>query len=181
MDRESLFGKPSVGRRRSVVGRRITSVIELASAVVLVAMVTGCGGGDATISGRAENPCLQTIPACPGVFAQCVIDPNSYARVRFPGSMRFLAEVDAGFTLEVHLLFAEQREPGEDTKIYFHEPGCTDLQLYESLGDNLFFESEDTGVFTESVVVEKDGEHLIEILTDMQAEALITVDFIPPQ
>lgn len=153
--------------------RRNLNLVATAAAVLL----SGCGGGEATISDRAEDPCLQAIPACPGVFAQCVLDPSRYGRVRFPGTFRFLADIDAGFRLVVHLLFAEQREPGEDTTIFWNEPGCTNLQLYESEGANLFFESEDRGTFSKAKIMQKSGEHLVEIISDMQADTLITVDF----
>ncbi len=145
-----------------------------------MSFVVGCGGGEATLSGRAEDPCLQAIPACPAIFAECTLDPSRYARVRFPGSFKFLTDIGAGFRLVVYLMFATQREPGEDTKIFVYEPGCSDVQDYESKGANLFLAAEGTGTFSQTVIVEKSGEHLVEIVSDMQADVLITVDFELP-
>ncbi len=146
----------------------------------LILGLGSCGDGEASLSGRAEDPCIQSIPACPGLFAQCVLDPASYARVRFPGSFRFFANVEAGHEVEVVLYFADQRDSGIDTKIFWNEPGCTDIHEYKSQGLNLFVESEDTGVFTVRRQMIESGEHLIEVFSDMDADTLVTVNIHIP-
>lgn len=148
--------------------------------LLLLALLSGCGNGDYIISGRSENPCLETIPACPGRYAECVLDPGSYAEREFPGQLTFLVDVEAEHDLEVVLFFAEQRDTGFETSIEWNEPGCADAYFYDSQGADLFAEAKGTSVITRTQKLQETGEHLVEILSDMQALVLVTVNIIVP-
>ena len=152
------------------VGRSIT-------AAAVLGHLAACGGGGYTLKGRSRDPCLEEIPACPHAgFAECVLDPHRYAERRFPGIFNFLVDVDAGTELEVVLLLAEQRDAGITTQFTWNEPGCTDSYTQSTPGIDLFAEARNNGVLTRTQRLLEDGEHLIEIESDMQARALITVD-----
>lgn len=140
-----------------------------------------CGSGDYIIAGRSQDPCLEEIPACPQTgFAECILDPRRYTERAFPGIFNFLVEVDANTEIEVVLLLAEQRDAGLQTQITWNEPGCSDSYSYESEGADLFAEARDTGLLMRKKEVLEDGEHLIEIDSDMQAWVLITVNYKDP-
>jgi len=146
----------------------------------LLLLGASCGGGTG-LKGRAENPCLQSLPACPNIRAACVLDPFSYGRARLPGGFNFIVDLEAGNKLTVLMFFAEERSPGLDTQILWHEPGCNlPPKEYRSEGLNLFDASEGGGVFSETRTLTRDGEHLIEIVSDMQAEVLVTVELPQP-
>jgi hypothetical protein len=48
--------------------------------------------------------------------------------------------------------------------------------MYSSEGRNIFEEAGEELVFARTQRIEEDGEHLIEILSDMQAEVLVRVN-----
>ena len=135
---------------------------------------------DAFIAGRAFDPCLQSIPACPGLFASCTLDETRYARATFPGEFRFLVKAEAGHEINVVVFLAQQRDSGLDTQIFWNEPGCSDVYRYDSEGRDLFELAEETNIIEEKQTVFEGGEHLIEIFTDMQADVLITTEVIIP-
>lgn len=160
---------------------QLTMALTPVAAIALVSLLGACGGGDFIIGGRSEDPCLESIPACPPKgYAQCIMDSSRYAEVTFPGFFSFLVNVDAKHELEVVLLLAEQRDAGFETQITWWEPGCSDAYTYNSEGADLFYEARDTGVLTRKMRVEVKGEHLIEIESDMQALVLITSNVIVP-
>jgi hypothetical protein len=140
----------------------------------------GCGGGDYIIAGRHLDPCLENLPACTRASASCVLDPATYAEQRFPGVFSFLVDVDAGNELEVLIFFAEQNDAGQQTQIVWNEPGCSDQTVYNSGGADLFYEARDVGVLSRKAEIKEDGEHLLEIDSDMRALTLITVEIVVP-
>ena len=146
------------------------------------ALETGCGAGGYILSGRANNPCIEEISVCPYTgFAECSLNPRSYAERILPGIFNFIAEADAGEDLEVVLVFADQREAGIATQITINEPGCDDSHTFDSDGIDLFAEARDQAVFEFRETMLESGEHLIEIDSDMQAIVLVTVNVYAPQ
>jgi hypothetical protein len=146
-------------------------------------VAAGCypGAEAEFIRDKALDACVQVIPACPGQYAACVLSDSRYAEVRFPGAFSFLVNADPESQIEVLIFLREQRDAGFDTRIYWNEPGCSDVYIYESQGRDLFDEAEDTSVIAKKEKVFDGGEHLIEIISDMQAKTLVTVDVIEPE
>ena len=132
------------------------------------------------LRGRSYDPCLQTIPACPGLFASCTLDETRYSRMTFPGEFRFLVRAEAGQDIAVVIFLAQQRDAGLQTLIYWNEPGCSEVYAYDSEGRDLFQESEETSLIEERRTMLETGEHLIEIFSDMQADVLISARVIIP-
>jgi hypothetical protein len=141
------------------------------------AALAGCNAGSeaAFTSGRAYDPCIQVLPACPSLVAACVLDETRYTRRSFPGDFRFLVRADPEAKIEVLIFLAEQRDAGMATLIDWNEPGCADVYRYDSEGRNLFQEVEDTHLITKKQSVYEGGEHLIQIISDMQAKVDISV------
>lgn len=132
---------------------------------------------------RAEDPCVQSIPACPpGLSAECILDRGRYARRTFPNDSPFRFFVDAvqGADITISMIFVRKEFVGLETSILWYEPGCVDLQTWESGGVDLFREAEEQGVLAQTRTALSDGEHLIEVFSDMQAEVLIRTDVDDP-
>ncbi len=134
----------------------------------------------AFIAGRGYVTCLESLPACPGQSAACVLDGDSYTEKPFPGVFSFLVEAPAGAEIEVQIYLKEQRDAGLSTLIFWNEPGCSDVYTYDSRGEDLFLEAEETKVIERREKIHEGGEHLVEINSDMQAHTLIGVDVIEP-
>ncbi|MBI3180445.1 MAG: hypothetical protein HYZ27_12335 [Deltaproteobacteria bacterium] len=147
----------------------------------LAAVAGGCASPeDDFIRGRSLDPCGQHIAACPGQFALCILNSTKYTRQRFPDASPFLFLVSAfqGDTIEVSMFFTDQNDAGLDTQIWWYELGCYDYEVYRSNGADIFEEAGTTNIFSRKAQVydNDQGDHLIEIQSDMQAEVLITVD-----
>jgi hypothetical protein len=149
--------------------------------VTVAALAAGCNptSEDSFLQGRGLNPCLEVIAACPGVWAKCVLDVDNYARTTFPGAIRFMAHADPEVEIEVAIYLMSQRDAGVSTQIYWNEPACSDVYTYDSGGANLFEEASDH-VVRKRMRVHQGGDHLIEIVSDMQCISDVTVDLIEP-
>ena len=149
--------------------------------LVLSVLAAGCNptSEDNFLQGRAQNPCIEVIPACPGVYASCTLDVDSYARTTFPGALRFMVTADPEVQIEVSFFLMDQRDAGVSTQIYWNEPACADVYTYDSGGANLFEEASDN-VLSKTMRVHQGGDHLIEVVTDMQAVTDVAVDLIEP-
>ncbi|MEZ4273515.1 MAG: hypothetical protein R3C68_19390 [Myxococcota bacterium] len=145
-------------------------------AMLVVASACSPSLEEAFRKGRGLRGCFSTLNACPGLFASCVLDNDSYAEKQFPGSLRFLVDADEDDTVEVSFFFVTQRDPGLSTRIFWNEPGCSDQQVYDSEGRDIFFEAGNELIFRQSKIMRKDGEHLIEVFSDAQAEVLVVVN-----
>jgi hypothetical protein len=147
------------------------------AALLPILSVSACDPGSEAefILGRSLDPCLQNLPACPGLFASCELNSTTYAQYPFPGTFRFFVETLPNEKIEITFFFVTQSDAGLDTRIYWYEPGCSDVHTYKSEGENLFLEAEETGTVTRSERVFEGGKHLIEIASDMQAVVDVAV------
>jgi hypothetical protein len=129
---------------------------------------------DAFTRGLAYNPCVQSLYACAGgLTATCKLNSTNYGQAYFPGSFRFLAPASAGNVIDVWLYMVSERDTGTQTTFAWYEPGCTDAQTEAVAGVDLFGEAQGTHTFNRSAVVAADGDHLVQIQSDMQATALV--------
>jgi hypothetical protein len=145
-------------------------------AVALAAFLSACdpSSQDAFTRGLAYNPCIQSLYACAGgLTATCELNSTMYAQAYFPGSFRFMAPASAGNVIDIWLYLVSQRDAGTLTTFAWYEPGCTDAQTQMVAGVNLFDEAQDTHTVDRSAIVSADGDHLVEIQSDMQATALV--------
>lgn len=143
---------------------------------LVLALLTGCDPGSekAFLKGKALDPCAQVIPACPGLFAGCTLDSSRYAEVSFPGQFRFIVRAGVRDRIGVLIYLRTQIDAGLETQIYWNEPGCSEVYTYDSAGRNIFNEADETHVIFEEETVNEEGEHLIEIFSDMQAETYVS-------
>jgi hypothetical protein len=157
--------------------RRIIPVL-----AALVAIATGCDPNSqrAFTSGRSQNLCTQTIPACAEVSASCEIDSTQYIKQRFPGDIAFLVQSRADDEIEVELFMQEVVDVGQETVIYWNEPGCSDYYQWDSKGEDFVSESRATNTFSQTKQMAEPGEHLIEINSDLNGVLLIGIDVLQP-
>ncbi len=159
---------------------RLAATLLLAGS--LLAVAAGCDPNSerAFRSGRGFNPCIESIPACDGEFAQCVLDENSYTDFRFPGVIKFLVDANPDDRIRVLIFFEQLQDAGLFTEIVWNEPGCSDLQVWESNGLDLFAEVDQQNVFSRIERVFEGGEHLIVIDSDMVAQTSIGIEIVEP-
>ncbi len=176
-----FYPRPRSGQEPSSAPARRRPPASIALVVLALAAACDAGSENAFIAQRGLDPCIQVLPACPGMRAECVLDDARYTRRTFPGDFRFLVRADALSRIEVLLFLSEQRDAGVDTRIDWNEPGCADVYTYESGGRNLFEEAEKDSTIRKSKTVYEGGEHLIEVISDMQAKVVIAVEVTEPE
>jgi len=155
--------------------------VRIPALLAVAALCAACNptSEDNFLQGRGLNPCIESIPACPNLYASCTLDVDSYARTTFPGAIRFMTPADPEVEIEVALYLMDQRDAGVSTQIYWNEPSCSDVYTYDSGGANLFEEAADQ-VVRKRMRVHQGGDHLVEIVTDMQAVSDVAVNLIEP-
>lgn len=131
-------------------------------------------------AGRSVDPCIESIPACPNEFAQCILDEGVLAEFEFPGVFKFLADARPDDRIQVEIFFLQQQDSGLFTEIAWHEPGCSDLYIWDSEGRNIFDLVDQRNVFSERKRIFEGGEHLVTIDSDMVARTLIRIEIIEP-
>lgn len=153
--------------------KRLLSVLALA-----LAAACDADGSRAFTSGRSENECQESIPACAETYAACELDNSQYVRVRFPGSLAFLTSSRAEDTIRVQLFISEVLDVGQQTVINWYEPGCSDLYVWDSRGQDFVSISRDTNIYSQEMRMEQPGEHLVQIFSDMNGEVLLGVNVV---
>ncbi len=134
----------------------------------------------AFLSGRSQNLCTQNIPACADSSANCEVDSTQYIDQRFPGDVTFLVNTRAGDEIQVELYIKAVVDVGQETIIYWNEPGCSDYYSWDSKGEDFVSESKDTNIFSQTKTMQEPGDHLIEINSDLNGELLIGIDVLQP-
>jgi len=150
----------------------------LAIAIVL-ALAVACSGcvsdDDLFSSGRIENLCNESIPAC-DVQAACVLDNETFYAGSFPGGQRVIVRSQTAHPhFVVRFLLQEMLFPGTEMLVEAYTPDCgafdkehpQDVDLFRRAGDDriLEYDLEPTGR----------GDHLVEIFSDMSADYQMTI------
>ena len=150
----------------------------LLSVIALSAVACDADGSRAFTSGRSINECQESIPACADTYANCELDDSQYIELRLPASVSFLVGSRAEDTIRVELFIRNVLDVGLQTIITWNEPGCSDLYLWDSRGEDFVSESRDTNIFSQERTVEQPGEHLIQFFSDMNGEVLLGVTVV---
>ena len=130
---------------------------------------------DAFIAGAELEPCSSTVEICQ-VTAGCVLAEDEYLAGSFPGFRNFVVRTPDRATLAIRLFFEERRHPGEVTEIIWFEPGCADSEKYDSNGADIIAEAGDGREFIRSALMQRAGDHLIEIYSDAHVQYLLRVE-----
>lgn len=159
------------------MSNRVQSSGYLALAALLCALAaTSCVRQEEVFTeGRVETTCGDAIPVC-DTRAACVLDDNVYVDGAFPGGLQSIVRTESGDNrIVVRFLLEEMTSPGSELLVRAHSPGCgtfnerhlQDVDLFERAGDDRILQYE--------LELEGDGDHLLEIFSDMGAEYLMTV------
>lgn len=123
--------------------------------------------------------CEHAYPVC-DLTAGCVLDDAHYLSGSFPGTRRFLVELDEeGTELTLTLLARELIAPGSELLVRMYEPDCTvdtqdgqvhlqDVDLFEEVGDDRLIELQ--------LIGSDSGEHMLELYSDASFSYLLTID-----
>jgi hypothetical protein len=148
--------------------------------LLLVCVCLAASGCDPTsagafVQGRTINPCIESLSPCPRQSASCKLDGTRYAESQFPGAFAFVVDAPAFARIQVRVYPEDPIDSGIDTRVYWYEPGCTDFYEAQEPGERLLSETDDYGYFAREEQVYREGEHLIEIISDLQSHVLIAV------
>jgi hypothetical protein len=157
-------------------------MLRLIPLFVIAALAAGCSpnSSHAFTSGRSSNLCTQNIPACADTSASCELDSTQYIDFRFPGDVTFLVQSRAEDDIQVELYIKTVVDVGQQTVIYWNEPGCSDYYSWESKGEDWVAESRESNIFSQRKTMHQPGEHLIEVNSDLNGELLIGINVLQP-
>ena len=121
-------------------------------------------------------PCTGTLPVC-STNGGCVLDGITYAHGNFAqgGTKRVVVRTTVPSEIEVALFFRTETSPGTDTEVSWWEVGCRDRFSASSGGADVFAEAGPGRVWSRKQQVFTNGDHLIEVFSDAQAEYLLKV------
>ena len=131
---------------------------------------------DLFTGGRSLLPCTGTVPVC-STNGGCVLDAASYTRGNFAqgATRRVVVRTTVPSEIEVALFFRTESSPGTDTEISWWEVGCRDRYSAQSGGVDIFAQAGPDRVWSRKQQVFTNGDHLIEVFSDAQAEYLLKV------
>jgi hypothetical protein len=136
-------------------------------------------GVEAFAAGRLLDLCDGAYYVC-NFPAGCTLDQDHYAEGSFPGVRRVvLATTGEGAPVQVRLYFTSMIADGTQLLVQMHEPDCTidkktnrvileDVDLIDEIGDDR--------LLIYDFKANQEGEHLIEVFSDMSADYLIIAD-----
>lgn len=149
----------------------------LAATIGLGLSSAGCINSEEVFTeGRLEDLCNGSVPVC-NLQARCVLTPKRFLRSSFPGGQRIIVRSDFDNAyVRIRMHFTELIYPGTELVIQVHDPQCTafdeeqlvDIDIFDFMGDDRILEFE--------MDLPEEGDHLVELFSDMSAEYLLTVD-----
>ncbi len=126
--------------------------------------------------GRLEKYCRSAIPAC-AVQASCVLGDKDYLSGHFPGGARVIARSQPNDTsIKIRILLTEPLAPGTQLLIQVSSPGCDEI-TEERLEDiDLFALAGEDRILDLNVPLIGQGDHLVEVFSDMSSTWLMTFE-----
>ena len=145
--------------------------------VGLAAITTGCFSQEEEFAqGRLENPCAGSIPVC-SFRASCVLGRQDFLSGQLPGGQRFVVQADPlDRQVVIRLLFTEMIYPGTEFLLNLYTPGCGNFETEHIIDKDLFARAGDDRIVTFIMPIEEEGDHLLEVYSDMSAAYLLTID-----
>ncbi len=143
----------------------------------LLTLTTGCFSQEEEFAlGRLENPCAGSIPIC-AFQAACVLGRQDFLSGQLPGGQRFIVQADSlDRQIVIRMLFTEMIYPGTEFLLNLFSPGCGSLETEHIIDQDLFARAGDDRIVTFIMPIEEEGDHLLEVFSDMSAAYLLTVD-----
>lgn len=149
----------------------------LATALAVGALLwtaTGCVREDAVFTeGRLRTTCDGAIPVCDSRGA-CILGNDKYIDGQFPGGKKLIVPTTSDDNkLVVRFLLREMISPGTEILVRAHRPACSDFDERQVEAD-LFERAGDDRILQFELALPGEGDHLLEIFSDMSAEYSMT-------
>jgi hypothetical protein len=159
-----------------------TSAVSLAALAGVLSSACVPTAEDNFTDGRSQVACTSTVPVC-STTAGCVLDGTNYAAGNFAqgATQRVIVRTTVPSEIDVSLFFVTESSPGTDTEVTWYEVGCTDRFSVDSNGVDVFASAGPDRVWLSKQQVFTDGDHLVEVFSDAQADYLLKVDVKPTQ
>lgn len=148
----------------------------LFSGLVLV-IATGCVSDERLFTeGRLQALCNEAMSMC-SEYASCRLDDETYARSTFPGGIRAIVNNQHGDEeLIVRLLLTEPIADGTELHVELLASDCGRVDDVRLQDVNLFEEAGDDRTFEFHLEFHGEGDHLLSVFSDMNAEYMLTVE-----
>jgi len=137
----------------------------------------GSGAQGNFTSGLSRDRCDGTFPVCQ-TTAGCTMGVGRYLEGSFPGTRQFIVPAPADSVVNVRIFFKREQATGIDTEIFWNEPGCFDTYQYLSEGADIFLDAGNSQIFERSHQVFLDGDHLVEVISDMVADYVLVIEVV---
>jgi hypothetical protein len=121
-------------------------------------------------------------PVCGLLKSHCFLDKNHVAHIFLPQKSPFRALFKASKKDRVtyKMFFETYNRFGSYHSLRIFEPGCFSLQNISFKEDDFFKTMSKDRIFSYTFEVENDGEHLLELATDTDAEVYIKITVDTP-
>ena len=144
---------------------------------LLISAIGACGDAESIFTdGRIETRCNSAIPICDSQ-ASCVLLEDQYLRDDFPGGKQFMVRTAAKKTrLTARFLLIEPRFTGTELMVRVHNDSCGAYEEGATRDKDLFDESGEDSIIEYQLDIVGEGDHLVEIFSDMSSEFLFRFD-----
>ena len=145
-----------------------------------VIFLTSCQTAEeAFVQDRLQEICDDTYWQC-GLPTGCVLDRNHYADGAFPGVRRVVVETEENdMDVQVRIFIGDALGGGTEMLVQLYEADCTldrNLGKAQLVDVDLIDEAGDDRVLTFNLHVMQEGEHVLEVYSDMTAEILLIAE-----
>ncbi len=158
-------------------------MVQLRTVAILSALVLtgGCTSDpeSAFIQGRTLDECTEDIPVCSTV-ADCILNTSNYISATFAGgpARNYIVTTQGAAEISLDLFFENETSPGSDTEITWYEASCSSSATWQSDGADLFNAAGPARVWSTTHQFTTGGDHLIQVVSDIQASYLLRIDIL---
>ena len=140
-------------------------------------VMTGCVDDSRLFTeGRIEDLCNESIPVC-GRTAACTLDNSEFFRGEFPGGQRYIVRTEfEDQKMFARFLLDDLAFPGTEILVKAFTPDCGDFDQKHPRNVDLFDLAGDDRVLEFEIDLPGQGDHLVEVFSDMSATYLMTFD-----
>lgn len=124
--------------------------------------------------GRLEDLCNGAIPVC-DLQASCMLTNEEYYRGSFPGGFYVFVRSNAESNrIMVRFLLTEMLYPGTELHVIVRTPDCGHIEEEHILDRDIFDFAGDDRIIDFDIPLPGKGDHLVEVVSDMNADFLMT-------
>ena len=149
-------------------------------AVLLWPVLVSCQTAEEEfVQDRLQEMCDEAYWQC-GLPTGCILDSKHYADGAFPGVRRVVIETEENdMDVQVRIFIGDALGGGTEMLVQLYEADCSldrELGKEQMIDVDLIKEAGDDRVLTFNLHVMQEGEHVLEIYSDMTAEFLLIAE-----